>query len=559
MKISNVSLALILFTLPFSSWARLTDGKVHLKVESTKIVAHIDSGFHFNKEAPASLQVDSQSSKPLKKEEKEIIFDASSVKGKSFSLNYYVCDDANTVCEEHEGSFKVQGNKVVAANTKAATPALAKPAFKSDKIELNSHGFITNNLKAALALAKKDNKLVFVDFGAPWCPSCVRMETEVFGEKVFADATKDLVKVAIDVDKADNKSLSKQYNIKAIPTVIVMNAQGEELYRLLDYKPAEAVASSLQQALKTSMIPLAELTKKATAGDKVAQKALGERSYNALQYGEAAKWFAMADDKDILWAKSEIYAAEKTGKPEATAKRKALLEKWISTFPGHAASVEWRAELANLIQGEQTDIKPEAKKLAEQNIELLNGLLKSEKKFKAAKKNKEFEESSDIEKVELATSLAGSYKFLKDTKSTAEAQMLAIKELQAIDFNVQQPGRILSALFYFRENGRPDLAISWLEKLMTAYPDTDVYETKLAYTYMKLKEYDKALPLAQKIVTKNPDRKLSNMKLVAEIQKELKLKKEARQTITQALKLPEAKLKHNEMLVKSFKEMKKSL
>ena len=51
--------------------ARITDGKVSHKVAKDQITITVDKGFHINEKAPMTFK-------------------------------FYVCDDKNTACEEHE-------------------------------------------------------------------------------------------------------------------------------------------------------------------------------------------------------------------------------------------------------------------------------------------------------------------------------------------------------------------------------------------------------------------------------------------------------------------------
>jgi protein disulfide-isomerase len=104
----------------------------------------------------------------------------------------------------------------------------------------------TTDLSAAKAQAKKDGKLVFIDFtGSDWCGWCIKLDKEVFGTKQFAEyAAKNLVLVKLDfprkVQQSDtlkkaNAALKDQFNIEGFPTLIVVNGDGKELWRQVGY------------------------------------------------------------------------------------------------------------------------------------------------------------------------------------------------------------------------------------------------------------------------------------------------------------------------------------
>lgn len=72
----------------------------------------------------------------------------------------------------------------------------------------------------------------YLYFSAPWCGPC-RMLKPVM-EKVIAQG--------IPVDKFevdDNKELADQYNIRSIPTIILVDESGKEFARTIGVKPLD--------------------------------------------------------------------------------------------------------------------------------------------------------------------------------------------------------------------------------------------------------------------------------------------------------------------------------
>ena len=111
--------AKLLFVLsllvPALSFARITDGKEHLKLSGKKIIVKLDKGFHFVMESPAGLYIDGEmgSTQPVNKTVDQMVFDASTLKDQSFTVSFYVCDDKKTVCESHEAHLKIQKGQLV--------------------------------------------------------------------------------------------------------------------------------------------------------------------------------------------------------------------------------------------------------------------------------------------------------------------------------------------------------------------------------------------------------------------------------------------------------------
>src|ERR1700679_3797359 len=89
------------------------------------------------------------------------------------------------------------------------------------------------NLQTALAKAKKENKLVLLDFtGSDWCSWCIRLDEEALGKPEFIDyAAKYLVTVVVDFPrthelpaetKRANKILQSKYGAEGFPTLIAL-------------------------------------------------------------------------------------------------------------------------------------------------------------------------------------------------------------------------------------------------------------------------------------------------------------------------------------------------
>ena len=99
----------------------------------------------------------------------------------------------------------------------------------------------TDDFEAAKEQAKKDDKMLLVDFsGSDWCGWCKKLDREVFAQPEFLKgARKDFVLVMIDSprDKSllsekaakQNPELQKKYRVSGYPTVLIMDADGKVL------------------------------------------------------------------------------------------------------------------------------------------------------------------------------------------------------------------------------------------------------------------------------------------------------------------------------------------
>ncbi|MDR6919452.1 MULTISPECIES: thioredoxin family protein [Chryseobacterium] len=96
--------------------------------------------------------------------------------------------------------------------------------------------FEDSNFAAILAKAKKENKLVFIDAYASWCGPCKLMVKNIFPLQTVGDYyNSHFVNAKIDMEKGEGVGLAKKYNVKAFPTYLFINGDGEEVHRTLGY------------------------------------------------------------------------------------------------------------------------------------------------------------------------------------------------------------------------------------------------------------------------------------------------------------------------------------
>ena len=118
------------------------------------------------------------------------------------------------------------------------------------------------SLPDAQAKAKADKKLVFVEFtGSDWCPPCKALHKEVLDSEEFAkEAESKYVLVELDYPRKKqqsaelikaNQELSEKYKIEGFPTVLILDANGKELYRQVGYggDSAKAYLAKLDKAV----------------------------------------------------------------------------------------------------------------------------------------------------------------------------------------------------------------------------------------------------------------------------------------------------------------------
>lgn len=94
------------------------------------------------------------------------------------------------------------------------------------------------SLDEALKKAKKDEKIVMVDFYADWCGPCKLLDKKTWTDEKVQSFLKDKT-VAVKIDVDDAEDLAKKYKIKSIPAMVFIKADGTEVGRIVGYVPGE--------------------------------------------------------------------------------------------------------------------------------------------------------------------------------------------------------------------------------------------------------------------------------------------------------------------------------
>ena len=79
-----------------------------------------------------------------------------------------------------------------------------------------------------MALAKSQQKKVFINFYATWCSFCKMMDTKTFTDAAVVDyLNNNFISVKVDVDK--EMDVAAQYNIRPLPDVWFISENGEAI------------------------------------------------------------------------------------------------------------------------------------------------------------------------------------------------------------------------------------------------------------------------------------------------------------------------------------------
>ena len=111
----------------------------------------------------------------------------------------------------------------------------------------------------ALAKAKAEDKLLFVDFYTTWCGPCKKMSNDIFPrEEVGEFFNKNFVSLKVDAEKGEGPELAKKYEAKGFPTMIFFNPDGTENNRLVGATPDAAFFLSFAKQVTGDEMPFLE-------------------------------------------------------------------------------------------------------------------------------------------------------------------------------------------------------------------------------------------------------------------------------------------------------------
>ena len=92
--------------------------------------------------------------------------------------------------------------------------------------------FIENDLDAAKEMALESKKLIFVDAYATWCGPCKWMSANIFTNDLVADYyNENFVNLKLNMEKGDGKDFAKKYSIRAYPTLVFIDGEGNVHHR----------------------------------------------------------------------------------------------------------------------------------------------------------------------------------------------------------------------------------------------------------------------------------------------------------------------------------------
>jgi protein disulfide-isomerase len=131
----------------------------------------------------------------------------------------------------------------------------------------SSHGapWFAGTTEEAYAKAKAEKKPMLLYWGAVWCPPCNELKNEVFLKPRFAELMAPMLAVYLDGDGEDAQAWADKLKVTGYPTVLVLDPDGKEVWRLGTTVSIDEFEAALSAALNAGK-SVNEAIARATSG-----------------------------------------------------------------------------------------------------------------------------------------------------------------------------------------------------------------------------------------------------------------------------------------------------
>lgn len=112
-----------------------------------------------------------------------------------------------------------------------------------------------DNEQTGRAKATAENKPVLIDFGATWCTACKELEHNTFPNAGVRSEAQRFVAIHVDAtdDEApDTKRLQEKYKVVGLPTVIMLDAAGNEVTRFNEFVGPDKFVAAMKKVPSSS-------------------------------------------------------------------------------------------------------------------------------------------------------------------------------------------------------------------------------------------------------------------------------------------------------------------
>ena len=195
----------------------------------------------------------------------------------------------------------------------------------------------------AFVRAKQDSSLVFLYWGAVWCPPCNEIKAQVFNKPQFADLMRGFVPVYLDGDTPDAQRLGEAFAISGYPTILILSPEKEELVRLGGSLDADEIERAL------AAVRAGGQSFRAALG-RVESKSPTDADCNLLAH---AAWELLPEES---WSPTKVMTALRTAVDACPAKLVRERSLLASTLVGMAAVSRHDPDASTIVKELETKV-----------------------------------------------------------------------------------------------------------------------------------------------------------------------------------------------------------
>jgi thioredoxin 1 len=97
--------------------------------------------------------------------------------------------------------------------------------------------FYKGTWNEALAIARKENKIIFLDLSATWCGPCKFLKANTFTNNEVAEYyNANFINVELDGEKGDGAALVRKYEVKGYPALFFISPNGKVVKGTLGFQ-----------------------------------------------------------------------------------------------------------------------------------------------------------------------------------------------------------------------------------------------------------------------------------------------------------------------------------
>ena len=150
------------------------------------------------------------------------------------------------------------------------------------------------SFREAVAAAKQENKLVFIDFYTDWCGPCKMMARDVFPQKKVGEFFNEkFVCVKLNAEK-EGKELATRFVVKAYPTFLVLDSDEKVRLEIKGAMDADAFIAKVEAGLDPEQSP-ERMAQRYNSGERTPEL-VDRYAYYNMEQGKENEGFQIIND-----------------------------------------------------------------------------------------------------------------------------------------------------------------------------------------------------------------------------------------------------------------------